>query len=132
MGLGRTEPARSVIASYLADISQRIVLRKAIKVLTADVILLASLFFVVQDLQWRAAFAASPHLACPQLCSYSPSFSYNPLSQFFSMDGNGQHLVSPLTLDWVQLLALALVVVNVWFAYGVFANRKKTKERPPS
>lgn len=95
--------------------------------LIADVVLLGTLFFVLQDLQWREAFAASPHNACPQLCSYSPSFSYNLLTRFFTMVGNGQSLVSPPTLDWVQLLALALVVVNVLFAYAALAERRKTE-----
>jgi hypothetical protein len=91
--------------------------RRAIEVLIADVVLLVFAFFIVQDLQARVVFAASPHLACGGLCSYTPSFGYGPLTQFFIMDGNGQHLVSPPTLDWLQIIALALVVVNGWFVY---------------
>jgi len=108
-------------------------MRKAVIVLIADVVLLISLFFVAQDLQWRAAYAASPHYACPRLCSYSPSSGYNLLTRFFTMDGItqgqniGQHLVSPPALDWVQVIALALVVVNVWFAYSSLTSRRKAK-----
>jgi hypothetical protein len=106
--------------------------RNAVKALMADVILLASLFYVILDLQSRAAFAASPHNVCGHLCSYTPSFSYNLLTQFFTMTGNGQQLVSPPTLDWVQLLSLALVVVNVWLAYAFFAKRREAKARRQS
>lgn len=52
-------------------------------------------------------------------------------TQLFTMDGAtsgqnlGQHLVSPPTLDWLQVLALALVVINVWFAYSSLTSRRK-------
>jgi len=105
------------------------VIRNVIKVLIADFVLLSSAFLVLQDLQVRAAYAASPHHACSQLCSYSPSFSYGLLTQFFTMDGNGQHLVSPSTLDWVQIVAVALVVANAWFAYAAILKRNDGETR---
>lgn len=98
--------------------------RNAITVLIVDVVLLTSGFYVMQDLQWRVAYAASLHDACAQPCSYAPSFSYSILTRFFTMTGNGAQLVSPPTFDWVQLLALALVVVNVWFAYASLTKRR--------
>lgn len=100
--------------------------------LVADVVLLASVFYVIEDLQSRTAYAASPHDACSGLCSYTPSFTYSFLIRFFTMDGNGQHLVSPPTFDWVQLFFLALVVVNVWFAYAAFSKQRRAKARGES
>jgi len=102
--------------------------RTIFKVLIADAILLIAEFYIIQDLEWRTAYAASLHGACsPRLCSYSPSFSYNFLVRFFTMAGNGVSLTSPPTLDWAQLLAYILIVINVWFAYTILTKRKSVK-----
>ena len=102
--------------------------RTAFKVLIADAILLIAEFYVIQDLGWRTAYAASLHGACfPRACSYSPSFSYSLLIRFFTMSGNRVSLTSPPTLDWVQLLAYILIVINAWFAYTILAKRKSLK-----
>ncbi len=98
--------------------------RNAFKVFALDIALLLGEYFVLQDLQWRAAYASSPHNACGGVCSYTPSFSYNILTQTFSMSGGPLQLVSPVTLDWVQLLAYALIVVNVWFGYIALKARR--------
>jgi len=98
--------------------------RNSVKVLLVDVVLLAGEYLALQDLGWRSAYAASPHSACLTPCGYSASFGYNLLTRFFTMAGHGVSLTSPPTLDWVQLLAFALLAVNAWFAYGVFRSRK--------
>ncbi len=99
--------------------------RTALKVLAADVVLLIAEFNVIQDLNWRTGYAASLHGACfPNLCSYTPSFAYNLLVQFFTMSGNGATLTSPPTLDWVQLIAYALIGINAWFAYITLVKRR--------
>jgi len=94
--------------------------KTALKVLAADAVLLVTLFYVIQDLQWRTSYAGA--------LRYSPSFSYNVLTQFFTMAGSTSRLTSPPTLDWVQTLAYALVVVNAWFAYLLVKSRRS---RPP-
>jgi hypothetical protein len=99
--------------------------RTAFAVIVADIFLLTGEYYVNQDLQWRAAYAASVHNACGVLCSYTPSFSYSLLTQFFTMSGGRLTLVSPPTLDWVQALVLALVVINGWFAYHALKERGK-------
>jgi hypothetical protein len=98
--------------------------RTAILVLAADVLLLAAEFLVLQDLQWRSSFAASAHAGTN---GYAPSFAYSILTQFFTMSGNGVSLTSPPTLDWVQLLAIVLVAINVWFGYTVLVKRRGAK-----
>ncbi len=94
------------------------------KVLAADALLLVALYYVVQDLSWRISYAASLHTACPNLCGYTPSFSYSFLTRLFTMSGNPLlrssalvRLTSPPTLDWVQVLSVMLVAVNAWFVY---------------
>jgi len=99
--------------------------RTAFKVAVVDAVLLIALGFVIQDLEWRTSYAASLHGACfPNLCSYSPSFTYNVFVQFFTMAGNGATLTSPPTLDWVQVLAYILVAVNAWYLYTGLARRR--------
>ncbi len=103
--------------------------RTALKVLIIDVVLLVGEYYVVQDLQWRTSYATSLHSACPQLCGYTPSFSYNILTQFFTMAGNGVSLTSPPTLDWIQLFTAALLVVNLWFVYTYIRQRAPKASR---
>jgi hypothetical protein len=104
-------------------------MREAWKIVLADIVLLFGLYSVLQDLQWRTGYAASLHSACPQFCSYSFSFGYSLLTQFFTLAGNGVRLTSPPTLDWVQLLAYTLVALNAWYAYKTLKSRRL---RPPS
>jgi len=111
-------------------------MRTAVKTLVVDVALVLFLLFVTQDLQWRAAYAASPHYACvspqrrPLSCIFSPSYSFGPLIQFFTMNGNGERLVSPPTFSWAEAIVIALVVVNAWFAWRSRASpgRKATQD----
>lgn len=99
--------------------------RTAFKVAAVDLVLLVALAFVVKDLDWRSSYAASFHGACfPNLCSYTPSFTYNVLIQFFTMTGNGSKLTSPPSLDWVQVIAYILVAVNAWFVYTLLVKRR--------
>lgn len=93
------------------------------KVLPADLLLLTALYFVLQDLSWRTHYAASPHNACGGVCAYTPSFSYGFLTRIFTMTGNNAQLVSPPTVDWVQVLVVLLVAINAWFAYVTLKPR---------
>jgi len=102
-------------------------IRTALAVLVADIILLAAMFSVFQDLQWRTGYAASTHAGT---AGYAPSFSYSLLIQFFNMAGKGVSLTSPPTLDWVQTLAYVLVVLNVWFAVSALKNRARQRRGP--
>ena len=113
--------------------------RVDLEVLFADVVLLAGLYFVLQDLSWRSGYAASPHDRCAgTFCSYAPSFSYNVLTRYFTMSGSGLPggaITSPATLDWVQVFLLALVVINVWYGYTIwtrFRGSKRTMATPPT
>lgn len=98
-------------------------IRDGLKVFLADIVLLFALYSVFVDLQWRTGYAGSLHLACPQFCSYTPSFSYSLLTQFFTLAGNGARLTSPPTLDWVQLIVYVLVMLNAWYAYKTWKSR---------
>lgn len=96
--------------------------RLAYKVALADLVLLAALYFVLQDLAWRAYYAGTPHAAVP---GYVPSDTYSIFTRFFTMAGSGVSLTSPPTLDWVQLLVVALVALNGWFAYRAYSLKPR-------
>jgi hypothetical protein len=102
-----------------------------VAVLLADALLLIGLYYVIVDLQWRVAFATAPHAHTSS--GYAASFSYSFLTQVFTMSGNGAslpNLTSPPTLDWVQVLGLALLAVNGWYLYSILAKRKKASPTP--
>ena len=89
--------------------------RLVYKVALVDLVLVYALFSVLQDLDWRTYYAGTPHAAVPS--GYAASFSYSVHTRFFTMSAGNVTLTSPPTLDWVQLVVIALVVVNAWFAY---------------
>jgi hypothetical protein len=91
-------------------------------VLLVDLLLAVSLVYVVGDLQWRVAYASSPH---PRTTGYATSFAYSVFTRVFTMSGGGISLSSPLTLDWVQVLGVLLVALNGWFLYTVYSKRRK-------
>ncbi len=88
--------------------------RTGVKVLVVDSVLLVTEYLVLQDLLWRSAYASSEGL--------SPAYSYSLLTQFFIMAGRGLVLESPPTLDWVLVLLVVLVILNLW--YSVVAIRR--------
>jgi hypothetical protein len=93
------------------------------KVLFVDLLALVALYFVLQDLSWRTYYAMTPHAA---VSGYTPSFSYSIFTRYFTMAGSGVSLTSPPTLDWVQILAVGLLLVNGWFLYVILTERRKS------
>ncbi|MDA4124613.1 MAG: hypothetical protein OK438_04080 [Thaumarchaeota archaeon] len=89
--------------------------RASLKLLVVDAVLLLSAYLVLQDLAWRSGYASQN--------GFTPSYLYSVLTQSFSMTGKGLALQTPLTLDWVQIIAVLLVVVNVWYLYGIVTRR---------
>jgi len=90
-----------------------------VKVVLIDAVLLVFGFVIQQDIQWRSAYASS-------VLGYAQSVSYSVLTKFFTMTGRGSSLESPPTLDWVQVLAYALLLVNAWFVYRSLKPRRST------
>lgn len=91
-------------------------MRTGYKVAVVDLVLLGALYFIVQNLQWRASYAASEGL--------TPSYSYSLLWNVFQMSGRAFPLQSPPTLDWVQLLAAILAVLNLVYVYTALRGRR--------
>lgn len=80
------------------------------KVLGTNVVLLILLYLVEQAQAARAAYAASEGLAF--------DIGRSVLVQTSTLSGRGAPLVSPLTLDWLQVLLFALVLLDLYFFYG--------------
>ena len=107
-------------------------LRRTLKVLAVDVVLLVALFYVIQDLQWRSDYASEAINRCAGPCSYTPSLSYSLLTQVFTMTGNSVRLASPVTLDWVQALSYLLILLNAWLVYSFWSSHGKSQSKVPT
>jgi hypothetical protein len=100
-----------------------------LKVLIADAVLLIAEYFAILDVQARVGCAlGSPLYGSQCLTRASPGYSYGLLTESFSMFINGAGFVSPTMLDWVQVLAFVLVLVNGWFTYRVLKSRASREQ----
>jgi hypothetical protein len=97
------------------------VVRRGFVLAVFDLLTLAFLYFVLQDLAWRASYVESEHLI--------PGNSYSLFIRVFSITGSTVQfqLVSPPALDWVQVIIAALVLVNGFYVLRVL--RKSIGER---
>ena len=98
--------------------------RRAVPIAVFDLLALGILYFVMQDLAWRASFAESE----PRPLSLSTTYSL--FIRAFRITGNTiripNGLVSPPALDWVQVIVVSLVVVNGLY---VFSRLRRSPER---
>ena len=94
----------------------------AYKVVLADIAQLIVLYYVLQDLPWRAYYAATQHANAAS--GYAPSSTYSIFVRHFTMSGGSFPLVSPPTLDWVQLIGVALVALNGWLVYTYLRSKR--------
>ena len=99
-------------------------------VIPIDAHLLVSLGYVLSDLQWRVAYAAT---SVGHERGYAPSFMYSVFTQVFTLKGpsGSLALTSPPTLDWVQVLAVLLVLLNGWWLYTSLSSRRKAPTAQP-
>ena len=97
------------------------VFRRAAVIAVFDLLALAFLYLVLGDLSWRTSYVESERLI--------PHTTYLLFIRTFSITGNTilipNGLVSPPTLDWVQVVFASLIVVN-----GLFVFSTLRKSRP--
>ena len=101
--------------------------RSYVVVLLIDALLLAALFYVSSDMAWRTAFAMTPH---GHTSGYMVAFTYSLFTQVFTMSASGATLASPPTLDWIQVLGAAIVILNGWYLYTAFSKRNPRAAAP--
>ena len=87
--------------------------RLTIEVLVANAFLLILAYLVYADEQWRIGCALGQGINCS--IRSAPSYTYSLLTRFFSMRNATMSLTSPPILDWIQVLAVVLVLVDVWY-----------------
>lgn len=87
--------------------------------LAANIILLFLLYFVTADQAERTAYAAREGLGF--------LFSRSFLVQVSTLQGSRGTLQSPFSLDWIQILVAALIIVDVLFAYELVERRHKVR-----
>ena len=102
-------------------------MRSYVVVLLLDALLLVALFYVSSDMAWRTAYAMTPH---GHTSGYSVSFSYSLFTQIFTMSAGGATLASPPTLDWIQVLGVAIVLLNGWYLYTAYSKGRPHPAAP--
>jgi hypothetical protein len=103
--------------------------RALYKVLVADAVLLAAVYLVLQDIAMRVSCTIP---GCnPFVPRTSAVYSYSIFTKTLALGVNGNTLTSPLTLDWIQVLGLALLLVNLWYVYGLLRSRGVVSAQRP-
>lgn len=97
--------------------------RRTVVTAVFDLLALAFLYLVLQDLARRTSYAESERLI--------PSTTYSFFVRVFSITGDTiqipKGLVSPPALDWVQVIVASLIIVNGLY---VFSTLRKSPPRP--
>ena len=96
--------------------------RRAVATAVFDLLALAFLYFVLQDLAWRNSYAEKEHL--------TPNTTYSLFIRTFSIRGTTIQipLVSPPALDWVQVVFASLIVVNGLYLFSRLRRSPKRRE----
>lgn len=89
---------------------------RTVEALVLNAVLVAALFWLNVAQADRVAFAAGKGL--------SFVFSRSLLTYTTTLSGGGATLVSPLTLDWTQVIVVALVVLDAFYLAGSFKTKK--------
>lgn len=100
--------------------------KRTVEVLIVDSVVLILTHFVHADEQWRIYCASGQEAGC--LVRSDPSYFYSLLTRYFSMRNGTMLLMSPPTLDWIQVFVVVLVMVNVWFVLRTFVDRQKSSQ----
>lgn len=88
------------------------------QVLVANTVILALLYYVEKDLAYRNSYAAT--------VGFTASTVYYFLTHQLVLTGRGVTLTSPPTLDWAQVLVVALVALDL-----LYASRFLRRPKPP-
>ena len=99
------------------------VVRRSVVLAVFDLLALAILYFVLQDLAWRKSYAESEGLTI--------STKYSLFVRIPKISNGGPmvklSLVSPPALDWVQVIVVTLVLVNGFYAFRMLRASRNGK-----
>ena len=91
-----------------------------LKVALVDVVLLVFAYLVFQNLYWRDNYDA--------FRGYSVSTSFSLLIRRLELSSTSKTLVSPPTLDWIQVVIALLIIVNIVYVFGVLRSPKSAEK----
>ncbi|MGA2663742.1 MAG: hypothetical protein ABSF83_02185 [Nitrososphaerales archaeon] len=94
-----------------------------VKVLVPNVVILALIWEVLQDQAGRLAYFRS--------LGFTPATTYYPFFYINSAVDGSDHIQGLLTLDWFQVLAVVLVVLDVALAIGYYRSRNRGAPTAP-
>jgi len=94
-----------------------------VKVLVPNAVILALIWEVLQDQAGRLAYFRS--------LGFAPTTTYYPFFYITSAVDGSIRIQGLLTLDWFQVLAVVLVVLDVVFALGYFRSKNRETPVPP-
>lgn len=87
----------------------------------SNVVLLAAIAAVLQDQAGRLAYFRS--------LGFIPSTTYYPFFYITSAVNGSTRIQGLLTLDWVQVLGAALIILDLGFAVSFMRHRRLAKEQ---
>ncbi len=93
------------------------------EITAVNLVLLLFLYWVTLDQAERVAYASREGLAFQIL--------HSVLTQTSNLIGSAGPLQSPLTLDWVELLAIAILGFDALVVYGAVARRRRARTAAP-
>ncbi len=89
------------------------------RITVINAVVLVLIWAVYQDFQGRLAYF--------QKLGFTPSTTYYPFFYITSAVNGSTQIQGLLTLDWIQVLAVVLAVIDALFVVGLLRNRKATK-----
>jgi hypothetical protein len=89
-------------------------LKGLVRAVLTNAVGLVLIYLVLLDYSWRSSYALS--------AGWVPSVSYLPFLRYLQLTGHGLTVVSPPTLDWVQVIAVFLIAVDSFYLYRYLAH----------
>src|ERR1035438_304050 len=94
-----------------------------VKIVVPNLVILAFIWEILQDDAGRIAYFVS--------LGFTPSTHYYPFFYITTAVDGTRYIPGLLTLDWVQVLAVVLLVLDVSFAVGYLRGRRPMTIQPP-
>ena len=93
----------------------------AVKILVTNAVILLLIWEVFQDFQGRLSYFRE--------LGFTPSTAYYPFLYITSAVNGSTRIPGQLTLDWIQVLAVVLVILDISFALP-YVRRRKPLSQP--
>jgi hypothetical protein len=92
----------------------------AIPILVSNLIILALIIEILQDYAYRLSYWRS--------MGFTPSTTYSPFFFVTSAIRGSTYIPGQLTLDWTQVLAVVLAVMDAAYILGMVRRRRRAAQ----